>query len=127
MISRFYPDWKEVMFGRDRGGLNDDIEILKNEASEVLHAIEKLDQEIFDGISEHRLKNGSHVKTKVFNALNANQKQRVLAHFDGRFYEHKGSHHQYKVHIDSKDGRLAIVSEPMSSDKEHFCIIRPEQ
>jgi|GEM_PF-6327231 len=114
------------MLGRDLGRLTDDIEILKSEASEVLHAIETLDRKIFDGINEYLLKDGSHVETTGLNALNANQKQRVLAHFEGRFYEHAKTHHQYKVHVDSKDCRIAIASGTISKTAEHFCIVRPE-
>jgi len=113
------------MFGRDLGSITDDIETLANEASEVLHAIETLDREIFDGINSLHLKNGSHVETKAVSTLKDSQKKRVLAHFEGRFYEHAASHHQYKVHVDPKDCRIAIVSTAMSNTKEHFCIIRP--
>lgn len=112
------------MFGRDMSGLKDDIANLQNEASEVLRAIERLDQKIYEGINDYQLKNGSHVKTTMLDKLNTSQHQRVLANFAGRFYEHVSTHHQYRIILDQHDSQLAVVSAEMSP--KHTCIHRSE-
>jgi len=108
------------MFGRDFSGLDKDIERLKREAPAVLRAENELDREIFNGINENALREGSTVRTKVLDSLNTNQRQRVLSNFNGRFYERKATHHQYKVVVDPVDGVIALVSEEIS--RHHLCI-----
>ena len=112
------------MFGHDLSGLEDDIMRLKDEAPAVLGAVKDLDQEIYNGINENRLHNGSYVKTQMLDALNANQRQRVLANFDCRFYEHEASHHQYKVIVDYIDSRIALCSEDVSAKDGYLHIHR---
>jgi len=113
------------MFGHDLSGLEDDIKRLKDEAPAVLCAVDNLDQEIYNGINENRLHNGSHVNTRMLDALNANQRQRVLANFDRRFYEHEASKHQYKVVVDYIDSRIALFSEDVSGKDDYLHIHRP--
>ena len=107
------------MSGHGRSRLEDNIAILQNEAPEVLRAIENLNREIYDGINDYQLKNGSHIRITALNKLNPNQRQRVLENFVGRFYERESTHHQYKIVLDPNDSKLTVISAEIS--QEHFC------
>ena len=114
------------MFGHNMSGLVDDIRDLKGEAPAVLQAEEDLDREIYAGINKNRLHSGSYVSTRALDALNVNQRLRVLNNFNGRYYEREETHGQFKVVIDYEDGRLTLVSAQLSSTHTHLHIHRSE-
>jgi hypothetical protein len=124
MISKFYPDWKEVMSHKSDkgvGGIEDLLNELSNEAPRVFAAVKALEHQIFNGIQDRSLVNGRHITTTVLDKLNSNERHRVLASIFGRYFENQASHTQYKV---VKDGaRIALLQEEMAA--QHICVPPP--
>ena len=105
-------------------GLEDDLAALENEAPEVLQAIETLSQDVFNNIQSYALKNGSHIDTRILTTLTRTQRHRILANFDGRYFERIATHVQHKVVWERDTDKLSLIIQEAAH--EHICIPRPK-
>ena len=104
------------------GDIKDLLNELSTEAPRVLAATKALEHQIFNGIQQDKLVNGSHIKSSALDKLETNERNRVLSSIVGRYFEHLKSETQYKV---VKDGaRIALLQEEMAVP--HICVPPPK-
>jgi len=107
---------------KDLGDIENLLNELSAEAPRVIAATQALVHQIFNGIQQDKLVNGSHIKSSALDKLETNERNRVLSSIVGRYFEHLKSETQYKV---VKDGaRIALLQEEMAVP--HICVPPPK-
>ena len=89
---------------------------------EEFEAAQRLKEEIFTGIKDYLLTNGSHVGSILLNTLDVQQRHWIFEELDGQLFEPHVTHVQYKVVWDQDMDELYVleVDQPLT----HNCIRR---
>ena len=103
---------------KDLGDIENLLNELSAEAPRVIAATQALVHQIFNGIQEYSLTEGSHVVTTVLDELTSSERQRVLSSIVGRYFENQKSQTQYKVVPDGK--RIALKKEEVAVPHIHI-------